>query len=801
MARSIPTSLLTTLLFLLISSLSFGQGIFHGEPLNGSEQALNEDERRQIEAAFRDYSLYQIDGVGVNAYVHGANGMAPLRLVLGDRYDWDIELEKHDLHAREMVVRVATDNGVEELPSVEAHTYKGNVRGTQEGRVRFSVRDGMIMGYLMTGEEEYFIEPLHHITGGTPDDRYVVYRLQDVILEAGATCGVTSMLEMVAPDEGIAKGGDDCRLANIAIAADGSMVTFLGGITGVQNRVNDILNWVDGKYQEPSISIAYQLVSLFISSSTANDPWSTGQDASTLLNSFRNWGNGGGFGPGITYAVATLWTRRDITANGSSGVIGLAYVGTICTTNRYNLCEHYTTAMTGPMIVQTHELGHNWNAQHTTTTGAFIMAPTAANNNTQWDNTTINVITAHKNSRTCLASSCLLAPTVAFSASSTFSCTGQVSFTDLTTNEPSSWNWNFGDGNTSTQQNPVHTYTSSGTYTVQLTATNAVGQGTQTSQNLVTVTLLDPPTADDVELCGPGPAELVASGSNIMRWFDVPSGGSPISTGPIFTPNVTSTNTWYVENSSIPAPDFGGATSNTIGTGGFFTASDTWGLLFNVSEAVTLVSVKVYANAAGNRTIQLRNSANALLESRVVNIPAGESRVTLNMALPVGQQHLLKLTGTGLGLYRNDAGGSFPYNIGGAVTITETNAVSNGASNYYYYFYDWEVQRGGCSSARVPVTASVVVCTSIDDVSAQGGLVVRPNPSDGLFTLDWSTMSNGGPMRIEVLNAMGQIVHAANTEGRLGTELRMDDAPGLYFLRAFDRQGGLMLDKRLLLQR
>ena len=50
-----------------------------------------------------------------------------------------------------------------------------------------------------------------------------------------------------------------------------------------------------------------------------------------------------------------------------------------------------------------------------------------------------------------------------------------VVFTDMSTLNPSSWLWDFGDGNTSTQQNPVHTYATGGTYTVCLTATNACG--------------------------------------------------------------------------------------------------------------------------------------------------------------------------------------------------------------------------------------------------------------------------------------------------------------------------------------
>jgi PKD repeat protein len=50
-----------------------------------------------------------------------------------------------------------------------------------------------------------------------------------------------------------------------------------------------------------------------------------------------------------------------------------------------------------------------------------------------------------------------------------------ATFTDLSTQNPSSWLWDFGDGNTSTQQNPTHTYSTPGTYTVCLTTTNSCG--------------------------------------------------------------------------------------------------------------------------------------------------------------------------------------------------------------------------------------------------------------------------------------------------------------------------------------
>ena len=50
-----------------------------------------------------------------------------------------------------------------------------------------------------------------------------------------------------------------------------------------------------------------------------------------------------------------------------------------------------------------------------------------------------------------------------------------VSFTDLSTNNPTAWTWDFGDGNSSNLQNPTHTYASGGQYNVQLTAANDCG--------------------------------------------------------------------------------------------------------------------------------------------------------------------------------------------------------------------------------------------------------------------------------------------------------------------------------------
>jgi PGF-pre-PGF domain-containing protein len=62
-----------------------------------------------------------------------------------------------------------------------------------------------------------------------------------------------------------------------------------------------------------------------------------------------------------------------------------------------------------------------------------------------------------------------------------------VQFNDISDNSPTSWSWNFGDGGTSTVENPVHTYTTAGTYNVTLTATNSAGSDSDTITDFITV--------------------------------------------------------------------------------------------------------------------------------------------------------------------------------------------------------------------------------------------------------------------------------------------------------------------------
>ncbi len=122
------------------------------------------------------------------------------------------------------------------------------------------------------------------------------------------------------------------------------------------------------------------------------------------------------------------------------------------------------------------------NPTHSYAGGKYIVAMTAVNASGQDTTIKDNYITANA------------APVADFYYYRVSGLVGRettASFQDKSTNSPTSWSWNFGDGGTDTTQNPSHTYTAVGSYNVALTATNASGNNTMTKNGLVNI--MQPP--------------------------------------------------------------------------------------------------------------------------------------------------------------------------------------------------------------------------------------------------------------------------------------------------------------------
>lgn len=240
--------------------------------------------------------------------------------------------------------------------------------------------------------------------------------------------------------------------------------------------------------------------------SSGNAPLNvTFTDASTNTPTSWNWSFGDGTNsneqnPKHTYSAAGNYTVT-LTVNNSAGTdtkvkTGFVTVKTIPpkllanftatpTSGNASLSVSFIDNSTGSPISWRWSFGDGTystsrNTSHTyTNEGKYSVSLTVRNSTTS--NTTTKSSYINVGPR-------LKAPVASFTAAP-ISGTAPVNvvFTDKSTNSPASWSWKFGDGNTSTQQNPVHTYSKAGKYTVSLVVRNAAGSNTGTRSSYITV--------------------------------------------------------------------------------------------------------------------------------------------------------------------------------------------------------------------------------------------------------------------------------------------------------------------------
>lgn len=369
-----------------------------------------------------------------------------------------------------------------------------------------------------------------------------------------------------------------------------------------------------------------------------------------------------------------------------------------------------------------------------------------------------------------------------FSASQSASCSLPVTINfSNTTSAGLSFAWDFGDGTISTATTTAHTYTANGTYSVKLVATGCVSgsKDSLTKTNYITINSPVPATANDETICSNTSATLTANGNGTINWYDA-AGGNLLGSGSTFaTPTLTNTTTYYAVNSLSQTPVFGGPATNTaFGGGSNFNANADRYLIFDVLQNCTLKTVKVVSGGAGNRTIELRDVAGTVLQSTVVSIPTGTQTIALDFSLTPGTNYQLG-TSTLPNMWRNNSGSGYPYNINGLVSITGADA----GSSYYYYFYNWEVQGADCQSAATAVTASVSICTGLNEASAENSVQLFPNPATDQLTFSLTEELANGTKSIEIYDALGKNVKTVNVSSEQ-TKINVAElARGVYTCR------------------
>jgi len=116
----------------------------------------------------------------------------------------------------------------------------------------------------------------------------------------------------------------------------------------------------------------------------------------------------------------------------------------------------------------------------------------------------------------------------------------EVTFTDLSVDSVNTWVWDFGDGGVSYSANPVHTYTTEGTYTVSLTVGGPGGSNEMIKTDYIVVTA-EPPVADFIGTPTNGNAPLLVSFTDLSTgsidtWaWDFGDGGTATTQSPEYT--------------------------------------------------------------------------------------------------------------------------------------------------------------------------------------------------------------------------------------------------------------------------
>ncbi len=478
---------LVTLLLFCFSGILPAQPVFQG-------RAIAPVSPEAFSGQFSEYQLFRIDAPALNRYAKSAGSETiTFGLQMGTQYNWELAIHAQDIRTEDYQLTVGTARGTEQWPRSENKTFQGKELGAQGGEVRLTLDEHFIYGFVESEGETYYIEPAWRYDRGLPEDTYLAYPARAVAVTLPLECGwegeAPALHDMPAPQAG--RSVLACYNVLIALAADFAMVQEFGTVSNVESFMLGVLNNVQSNYDnEFNHQILFSVLTTFISNCSSCDPWGSTMQIGPYLDNFAAWGSGGGFGT-TSFGVASLWSGRSFFGD----AIGVAYVGGLCASGKYNVLEHFSSNASLLRVLQAHELGHNFNAGHDGASTDFIMTPSVTTSNA-WSTQSQIAINAFINSRANWPG-CFLdcsgggtAPTPGLAASVTVGCAPLVvNFTDLSDGQVDNYSWQFPGGTPSSSSSPFPavTYNNPGVFDVSLTVSNSGGSNNLLLEDYITV--------------------------------------------------------------------------------------------------------------------------------------------------------------------------------------------------------------------------------------------------------------------------------------------------------------------------
>ena len=317
--------------------------------------------------------------------------------------------------------------------------------------------------------------------------------------------------------------------------------------------------------------------------------------------------------------------------------------------------------------------------------------------------------------------------------------TNSIIFTDQSTGNINSWNWSFGDGSSSTTQNPNHTYTNAGTYSVTLMV-----YGPQNCQSIVTNSITVGSSPSTYTISG-----NVMAGNNsvynaIISLFDVTSNSfvssttSSPATGSYLFSNVAA-GTYKV----LATPD----SSSTIGQN--YAPTYYGDMLFWSTASVVTVNSNQNLGAINLIALPVVPSGNGLISGNIgTGSKSGSDNVIVN---------LLDNTFNLVATTKTDANGDYSFSnlaydtykiwveIAGKVTtpisVTLNEANSTSSNNDF-------IETNGAVTPKV---------TSIDNKMTNSDINIYPNPVQNVLNVNLD-INNSGVYTFNIFSITGQMI-------------------------------------------
>jgi len=350
-----------------------------------------------------------------------SKSMTQFELKIGNTHSWKMTLFESNLHTKDYVTRIMTENGVITQKPQSNTVFKGYLDDNYDHEIRLTIAEGFVFGFVNDGEHQYYIEPLKQHDRKANSDHFVLYKTSDVIPVENATCGVIDVQNEIQNIDNRKSADLACLEVELAQAADYGMYEKYGSVEALSYYMDGIMNAAVANYDDEFTEEIIILISeRFLVACEGCDPWIGAYDAGTLFDSFDAWINSS-LGFATSHDLSNLWTTRDIISGTSSSVIGVARLGGLCESPNYSLFEDFSSNIVLMVVLVTHELGHNFGCSHNYEQNSFcddnlvrdrlIMDPTVSTSMTWSDGTesctlpggSITAVNNYVATRTCLS--------------------------------------------------------------------------------------------------------------------------------------------------------------------------------------------------------------------------------------------------------------------------------------------------------------------------------------------------------------------------------------------------------------